>query len=66
MRTLSLLLFLVLLAGCAQMRTLTKAYQALPADNVAEEFIEGIIEVSVEASTGQNVHIDISGDSPEK
>ena len=41
------------------------AYQAMPDENPVEEVAEWVLEQGAKFITGENAHIDLSGDTPE-
>jgi len=66
MNMLALLAALASLSSCAQLKMFSTAYKAMPDDNVVEESVEWVVEEGVEVLTGQDIHLDLSGDSPEE
>lgn len=66
LRKITLISFTILLVGCAQIGAFLSLYTALPDDNPVEESLEWGFEESVNLLTGEHVHLDLSGDSPEE
>lgn len=66
MEFLIILSCLTSLTSCAQFHAFSAAYKTMPDDNVVEESVEWVVEEGVEILTGQDIHLDLSGDSPEE
>ena len=65
MKTLISVAFCLFLSSCSYMKMGQSAYQAMPDENPVEEVAEWVLEQGAKFITGENAHIDLSGDTPE-
>lgn len=55
----------VAMPGCSYVKQMYRSYKGLPDDNPIEEGVEWSIESAAEL-LGEDMHLDLSGDSPER
>ena len=65
LKFLAILAILAEMTSCTHVRSATAAYEVAPDDNPIEEGVEWVVEEGVEALTGQDIHLDLTGDTPE-